>query len=339
MTIALPPSIERGAPRLTDRFGRTHTYLRISVTDRCNLRCVYCMPKEGLAWTPDETLLSVDEIVRVARIFVAQGVTKIRLTGGEPTVRPDLDALIERLAALEGVRSLLMTTNGMTLRRKARNYQQLGLNGLNISLDTLKAGRFQKITRRDGFAETMHGIEAALSAGFDSVKINVVVMAGVNEDEILDFVHFVRDKPLNVRFIEFMPFKNNEWREGKMISYAEIRTQIERHYPLRPIRQEAGDVAKDFAIEGFRGTVSFITSMTDSFCGTCNRLRLTAEGSIKPCLFSHAEVSLREDLRSGVPDRIIAGKIRQAVLLKQEGHAAMRDLPGLENRSMIQIGG
>jgi cyclic pyranopterin phosphate synthase len=185
----------------------------------------------------------------------------------------------------------------------------------------------------------MEGIEAAISVGFQSIKLNVVLMAGVNDDEILDFMHFVKDKPLNVRFIEFMPFKNNEWQEGRMISYAQMKDVIGKSFRLVPIFQEPTDVAKDFAIEGFQGTVSFITSMTENFCGTCNRLRLMADGSIKSCLFFPAEVNIREDLRSGVSDDMITQKIRQAVQLKPEGHAAMQELPKLENRSMIQIGG
>lgn len=324
---------------LTDRFGRKHTYLRISVTDRCNLRCTYCMPAQGIEWRPRNEILTYEEIIRVASIFTAHGVTKIRLTGGEPTVRSDLEALISGLSNLPGLESLLMTTNGISLREKAGLYNELGLSGLNISLDTLRPDKFQSITRRDHFHEVLEGIDAAIIAGFQSIKLNVVVMAGVNDDEILDFVHFVKDKPLNVRFIEFMPFKNNEWQEGRMVSYAEMRALIEKTFQLVPIRQAPTDVAKDFAIEGFQGTVSFITSMTESFCGTCNRLRLMADGSIKSCLFFPAEVNIREDLRSGASDDMITEKIREAVRLKPEGHAAMRELPKLDNRSMIQIGG
>lgn len=297
------------------------------------------MPAQGIDWRPRNEILTYEEIVRVASIFIGHGITKIRITGGEPTVRSDLEDLIQGLASLPGLESLLMTTNGVSLKQKAVVYRELGLSGLNISLDTLQPDRFQKITRRDYFHEVMEGIEAAIIAGFQSIKLNVVVMEGINDSEILDFVHFVKDKPLNVRFIEFMPFKNNEWQEGRMVSYAEMKGLIEKSFQLVPIVQAATDVAKDFAIEGFQGTVSFITSMTESFCGTCNRLRLMADGSLKSCLFFPAEVNIREDLRSGVSDDMITQKIREAVQLKPEGHAAMRELPKLENRSMIQIGG
>jgi cyclic pyranopterin phosphate synthase len=297
------------------------------------------MPAQGIDWQHPNEILTCEEIVRVAGIFIAHGITKIRLTGGEPTVRPDLEALIEELARLPGLKSLLMTTNGVSLKQKGKDYKRLGLTGLNISLDTLQPDKFEKITRRNHFGDVLEGIEAAIAAGFHPIKLNVVVMAGVNDDEILDFVHFVKDKPLNVRFIEFMPFKNNDWQEGRMVSYAEMKGKIKNAFSLMPIVQAPTDVAKDFAIEGFQGTISFITSMTENFCGACNRLRLMADGSIKSCLFFPAEVSLRDDLRAGASDAMITQKIREAVRLKPEGHAAMRELPGLENRSMIQIGG
>lgn len=324
---------------LTDRFGRFHNYLRISVTDRCNLRCIYCMPKEGLVWKEREDILTYEEIVRIARVFAGLGVDKIRLTGGEPTIRHDIEFLIEQLAAIAGIQSLLMTTNGTTLGQTAALYRERGLTGLNISLDTLQPDKFSKITRRDNFIDVLNGIDAALEAGYESIKLNVVLMAGINDDEVMDFVHFVQDKPLNVRFIEFMPFKNNGWQGGTLVPFTQIRSVIEASYALTPILTEASAVAKDFAIEGFQGTVSFITSMTESFCGTCNRIRLTADGNLKSCLFHHEEVPVRDHLRQGMDDRTLVNKIREALSLKPEAHAPMEVLANQDNRSMIQIGG
>ncbi len=324
---------------LTDRFGRKHTYLRISVTDRCNLRCTYCMPPEGIDWKPREEILTYEEIVRVARLFAQNGVTKIRLTGGEPTLRTDIEELIEGLAGISGIRSLLMTTNGVTLQHKAALYKQKGLTGLNISLDTLEPEKFAQITRRDHFDAVMAGIEAALSVGFESLKINVVLMAGINEDEMINFIRFAQDKPINVRFIEFMPFRLNGWEDQRLVSYAEMKARIQEHYELIPILREPSAVAKDFAIRGFQGTVSFITSMTESFCSTCNRVRLTADGAIKSCLFFPKEISIRDLLRSGTSDDALLEAVHEAIWLKPEAHGTSQELVNSDNRSMIQIGG
>lgn len=326
-------------PMLTDRFGRFHRYLRISVTDRCNLRCVYCMPAEGLVWKPRQEILTYEEIVRLARIFVDLGVDKIRLTGGEPTIRTDIELLMERLAQLKGLRHLLLTTNGVTLRKKANLYREKGLTGINISLDTLNPDRFLRITRRDNFYDVLAGIDAALEAGFESVKLNIVVMAGVNDGELLDFVDTYRDTRINVRFIEFMPFRNNGWNQAGLVSYAQMKARIQEHYELIPMVTEPSAVAKDFAVAGYPVTVSFITSMTQSFCSTCSRIRLTADGSIKACLFHPAEVNVRNLLRQGVSDTILVSKIHEALMRKPEGHAAPLELQKSENRSMIEIGG
>lgn len=325
--------------RLMDRFGRAHTYLRISVTDRCNLRCTYCMPPEGLAWKQRDELLSYEEIMRVARVFVSMGIDKIRITGGEPMVRQNLDVLLSQLSGLDGLNTLAMTTNGMLLAPQAKQLKQAGLNAINISLDTLRPERFKQIAKRDGFHAVMAGIEAALSVGFDSLKLNVVIMAGVNEDEILDFVEFTKDKPMNVRFIEYMPFKDNAWSQAGVFPYLAMRQLIESRYALVPITPGFGAVAKDFKLPGHKGTVSFITSMTDSFCGTCNRLRLTSDGQIKSCLFQPAEVNIRDSLRSGLTDFGLETLITSAVLQKQEAHPPMEELLNLENRAMIEIGG
>jgi len=325
--------------RLIDRFNRAHTYLRISVTDRCNLRCQYCMPPEGIEWKERRELLSFEEILRVARVFVAMGIDKIRLTGGEPLARKNLDMLIEQLAGLDGLNTIAMTTNGILLSDQVSRLKEAGLSALNISLDTLRPERFQQISKRDYFHQAMAGIEAALNEGFDSIKLNVVVMAGVNEDEILDFVRFVEDKPINVRFIEYMPFKNNAWSQGDVYPFLSMKRQIESRYELRPVAPEFGAVAKDFVLPGYLGTVSFITSMTDSFCATCNRLRLTADGQIKSCLFHPAEVNIRDTMRTGISDFELETLIESAVLQKQEAHPPMEELLNVENRAMIEIGG
>jgi molybdenum cofactor biosynthesis protein A len=324
---------------LVDRFGRRHTYLRISVTDRCNLRCRYCMPAEGLPWLERADVLSFEEIERLTRLFVSLGVTKLRLTGGEPTVRRELPRLIERLAGIPGVESLLMTTNGWTLARHAETYRNAGLTGLNVSIDSLKAEKYKEITRFEGLDRVMEGLDRAAEQGFEPLKVNVVLMAGVNEDELLDFIELARDRPINVRFIEFMPFPDNGWDVARVYPYAEMLARIRERYELIPLATEQAAVAKDFGVTGFQGTLGFVTSMTDSFCGDCNRLRLTADGQLKVCLFSNGERSLRDLLRSGASEEEIEGAIRGALASKWKEHPPMEQLFRLENRRMVQIGG
>lgn len=324
---------------LVDRFGRVHTYLRISVTDRCNFRCRYCMPSHGLVWKDRSDLLSDDEIVRVARLFIRLGVDKVRLTGGEPSVRPGIERIIGRITEDAGPGAVFMTTNGYRLARNAAALRAAGLHGLNISIDSLRRDRFQQITLRDGLHNVLAGIDAALDAGFPSVKINVVVMAGVNADEILDFVEFARHRPVNVRFIEFMPFKNNGWKAADVYPYARMLSDIRARHALERLDTERSAVGKDFGIAGFAGTIGFVTSMSDSFCSTCNRIRLTADGQLKSCLFGPAESNLRDRLRAGAPDDDLEQQIREALWRKQKEHPPMQDLLHVDNRSMIQIGG
>ena len=325
--------------RLIDNFGRKHNYLRISVTDRCNLRCQYCMPHEGIAWKKKDQLLTFEEIIRISRVFARMGVDKIRLTGGEPLVRRDLEVLIEQLALIDGVKTLAMTTNATLLKPLARHLKSNGLTALNISLDTLREERFAEITRRDDFYSVMDGLNEALEVGFDSLKLNMVVMSGINDDEVMDFVDFARDKALNVRFIEYMPFKDNQWKSDKVVTFQQMREQIQQKYNLYPLSAEPSAVAKDFSIDGYPGTVSFISSMSDSFCGTCNRLRLTADGSIKSCLFYPAETSLRDELRRGITDEYLEELILQTLALKPEAHPPAEEIAAENNRAMIEIGG
>jgi len=325
--------------RLIDRHGRRHSYLRISVTDRCNLRCAYCMPPQGIAWTPRADVLSDDEIVRLARVFVGLGITKIRLTGGEPLSRRGIEDIARRLSALPGLLALVMTTNGISLDRRARALRDAGVDGLTISLDTLRRDRFLEIAKRDQFQAVMDGISASIEAGFTPLKINVVVMKGVNDDEILDFVAWAKDRPVNVRFIEYMPFPDNHWSTGGLMPWAEMRALIEQRYTLVPLAGDASAVGKDFRLKGHPGTVSFVTSMTESFCGGCNRLRLTCDGNIKSCLFHPAERSLRDAMRGGADDAEIERLILMAVDAKPAAHPPMEELLTVKNRAMIEIGG
>ncbi|KAJ4763284.1 hypothetical protein LUZ62_073659 [Rhynchospora pubera] len=325
---------------LTDSFGRFHSYLRISVSERCNLRCHYCMPAEGVELTPSSHLLSQEEIIRLAGIFVSSGVTKIRLTGGEPTIRKDLDAICLRLSGLKGIETIAMTSNGVVLAKKLPRLKECGLNALNISLDTLVPAKFEFMTRRKGMERVLESIYAAVDIGFDPVKVNCVVMRGINDDEICDFVELTRDKPINVRFIEFMPFDGNVWNFKKLVPYAEMLDRVKQKYKdIRRLRDHPSDTAKNFQIEGHRGKISFITSMTEHFCAGCTRLRLLADGNFKVCLFGPSEVSLREPIRAGVDDLGLKQIIGAAVKRKKAKHAGMFDIAKTANRPMIHIGG
>ncbi|MBS0663770.1 MAG: GTP 3',8-cyclase MoaA [Verrucomicrobia bacterium] len=324
---------------LTDGFGRFHDYLRISVTDRCNLRCLYCMPADGLVWKERAEILTFEEIERIAGLLVRQGVRKIRLTGGEPTMRRDLEVLIARLRALPGLQSLVMTTNGLRLADRAARYRAAGLDGLNVSLDTLRPDRFEQMTRRTGLERVRHGLEAALAAGFATVKLNVVVMRGLNDDELPDFARLARTSPLEVRFIEFMPFDRNEWSTDRLVPYAEMRRRVESAVTLQPLAAGPNAVAREFAVAGGAGRIGFVTSMTEDFCAGCNRLRLTADGRLKNCLFSVGEADLRGPLRAGADEAELLAVIRGCVREKWAGHPPPAELAALHNRAMIQIGG
>ncbi len=324
--------------RLIDSFGRAHSYLRISVTDRCNLRCVYCMPHDGLEWKKRDELLTYEEITRLAVIFAAMGITKIRLTGGEPMVRKGLSTLVRDLGAIAELKTLAMTTNATLLAEHAKELKELGLNALNISLDTFSKERFTAIARLDQFDQVMAGIYAAIECGFDSLKINMVVMAGVNDDEVMAFADFAAKHKINVRFIEYMPFKDNQWTSAKVVTYKDMLAEIEKRYELTRMVNDPSAVAKDYAIAG-GGSVSFITSMSESFCSTCNRLRLTNDGSIKSCLFYPAEINLRDAMRKGASDNDLEGMILYSLVQKPEAHPPAEEIAAGENRAMIEIGG
>ncbi|XP_046567734.1 molybdenum cofactor biosynthesis protein 1-like isoform X2 [Haliotis rubra] len=327
---------------LTDTFGRQHTYLRISLTERCNLRCQYCMPQDGVQLTPKQMLLSTDEILALSQMFVKEGITKIRLTGGEPTVRKDLVDILKGLDSLrsEGLKSIAMTTNAITLSRRLPLYQDAGLDQLNISLDTLVPPKFEFITRRKGFDKVLEGIDKALELGYDPVKVNCVVMRGLNEEEIVDFVEFTQHKKVDIRFIEYMPFGGNKWNFNKLVSYQQMLDIIRSRWPdFDRLSDHPNDTSKAYQVPGFAGQVGFITSMSEHFCGTCNRLRMTADGNLKVCLHGEAEVSLRDALRNNTPQEEMLEIIGAAVKRKKKQHAGMLNLSKMKNRPMILIGG
>ncbi|CAL1574653.1 unnamed protein product [Knipowitschia caucasica] len=324
---------------LTDTFGRKHSYLRISLTEKCNLRCQYCMPEEGVKLTPKAQVLSTAEVLTIARLFVHEGVDKIRLTGGEPLIHPDVLHIIAELRKLQGLQTIAVTTNGLNLSKALPRLQQAGLTHLNISLDTLVPAKFEFIVRRKGFHKVMESIDKAIELGYDPVKVNCVVMRGFNEDEVLDFVSLTEKKPVEVRFIEYMPFDGNKWNFKKMVSYQEMLDQIRQHWPnIEPLPAGPTDTSKTYQIPGFRGQVGFITSMSEHFCGTCNRLRITADGNLKVCLFGSAEVSLRDVLRSGASEEELLQIIGAAVGKKKKQHAGMFNISKMKNRPMIFIG-
>ena len=323
---------------LIDSFGRTHRDLRISVTDRCNFRCTYCMPEDGLEWIDRSELLSFEEIERVAALMVERfGVDSIRLTGGEPTIRANIAVLVEKLAALDV--DLAMTTNGTTLDRLAGDLRAAGLGRLNISLDSLRRDRFEELTRRDDLERVLAGVDAATAAGFDPVKINVVVMRGINDDEILDFARFGRDRSVEVRFIEFMPLDaDGDWSESKVVTQREIVERITEALPLDEPRRGV-DPATMFRYRDGGGVVGVIPSVSEPFCESCDRVRLSAEGALRSCLFAHDETDLRDSIRSGGSDDDVERLIRDTVASKWAGHAIGKVNFIRPSKSMSQIGG
>ncbi len=326
---------------LVDTYGRLHTYLRVSVTDRCNLRCNYCLPPEGITPTAHEQILTFAEIIRLVRIFSALGVTKVRLTGGEPLVRKDIDKLVADLSGIRGISTIGLTTNGVLLENHVLPLKTAGLSQLNVSLDTLRPGKFAEITLRDDYRRVRNGIAAALAAGFVPLKVNVVVMNGVNDDEIPAFVELARRKPINVRFIEYMPFVNGPQQQGRFMPCSAVHRMITAKYRLTaiPVGEKEASVAREFRIPGFAGSIGFISPMSDHFCAKCNRLRLTAEGSIKSCLFYPAEAGLRDRMRAGATDAELVDIIRGVVEQKREGHPPLEMLTTLEKQTMIKTGG
>lgn len=325
---------------IIDAYNRPHQYLRISLTDNCNLRCFYCMPEEDYSFTPAPQLMTAAEIQTIAAIFVEEGVNKIRLTGGEPLVRKEAATIIESLSALPA--ELTLTTNGIRLHSFADLLYDRGVRSVNISLDTLNENKFEMITRRNQFARVKENISLMLEKGF-RVKVNMVVMKGINDNEINDFVRWTRDTPVEIRFIEFMPFSGNRWTSNKVFTMHEILEVIGKEFAPVPSEAAKADTAKKFTIPGHAGNFAVISTMSAHFCGDCNRMRLTADGKLKNCLFSSEETDLLTALREG---RDIRPLIHACIARKAEklgGQLATNfenvQPEAIHNRSMIAIGG
>jgi len=323
-----------------DPFGRNINYLRISVTDRCNLRCIYCMPLEGVPQMSHSELLSYEEIQTVVRAAAELGINRIRLTGGEPLVRAELPELVRMLSRIEGIEELSLTTNGVFLKKYALELKQAGLSRVNVSLDTLKADTFRYITRLGELQGVLEGIEAAKKAGFEPVKTNTVVMRGINDDEILDFAKMTYEDGWHVRFIELMPFKG----VVEFVPSIELRQHISLLGKLEPCASITGNgPAMYYRLPGARGTIGFISPLTEtSFCSRCNRMRLTSDGKLRPCLLREDEIDLKLPLRSdeiGAPMKELKRLILKAVASKPEHHHLNEGVARLVNRKMSQIGG
>lgn len=330
---------------LVDRFGRVHDYLRISVTDRCNLRCVYCMPEEGVEFLPREQILSYEEIVSVVRVLAKSGVRKLRLTGGEPLVRKDLDRLILMLSLIPGIEDIALTTNGIMLAQKAEKLKRAGLNRVNISLDSLRGDRYAQITRGGDIQRVLEGVEESRRVGLHPLKLNVVLMKGFNDDEIPDFLALILDQPLQVRFIEYMPIghADSEWRRR----YLPLNTVLKRCEELGLKVAPAKDVygngpVTSYRIVGARGSFGLIHPVSDQFCKECNRLRLTADGNVKACLYWADEWNVRRYIGD---DAAVEQLFRRALAEKPESHEMAKVLEEQQQshqptwRRMSQIGG
>ncbi|HEU5117810.1 MAG TPA: GTP 3',8-cyclase MoaA, partial [Isosphaeraceae bacterium] len=310
------------APRLIDRFGRTHNNLRISVTDRCNIRCVYCMP-ESVRFLPRADLLSFEEIERFARVAVSQGINKLRLTGGEPLMRRGLPELVEKLVRIDGLIDIGLTTNGLQLAPMAQALFDAGLRRLNVSLDTLDPKRFEELTRRTGLDQVLEGILAAKAAGFDPIKLNAVAIKGVTEPDVVPLAQFCRQHGLELRFIEYMPLDaGNRWEREKVLFASEILQRIEEGVgPLKPApHQDPSAPALDHEYADGGGKLGLIASVSRPFCQSCNRVRLTADGKLRNCLFALEETDIRALLRAGAPDDALARALVESVTAKWEGH-------------------
>jgi cyclic pyranopterin phosphate synthase len=327
---------------LVDGFGRRHTSLRVSVTDRCNIRCFYCMPNEAVVFRPRDELLTYEEIERFVRALAPLGISKLRLTGGEPLVRTNLARLVRMLAAIPGIADLALTTNGMLLAEQAEALRAGGLKRINISLDAMREAVFQQISRRPGLDRVLEGIAAAQRVGFEQVRLNAVAIRGITEDEIAPLVRFARERDLELRFIEFMPLDAEQhWSDDEVLTGGEIRRRVEEEFgPLVPaVRSDPSQPAVDFRFADGRGGLGFINSVSEPFCSGCNRLRLTAEGQVRNCLFSTVEWDARRLLRSGAADEDLRALVRDCVAAKARAHGIGE--PGFQRpeRAMYQIGG
>lgn len=331
------------SPVLTDTYGRDHSYLRISLTERCNLRCTYCMPAEGIPLSPRSHMMSFEEIYTLAKHFTDHGVRKIRLTGGEPLVRKDVSRVFEKLATLPA--ELSITTNGVLADRFIRDFKKYGIQKINVSLDSLNREKNTSITRRDYFEKVFNNIKLLVAEGF-IVKMNCVLIKGLNDNEVIDFIDLTKEMPLTVRFIEFMPFDGNRWNLTQLVSLEDILKQVTDHYGpfgAQRIADAPNDTSRNYRIEGYKGQFAVISSVTNPFCDSCNRIRLTADGKLKNCLFSSSEYDLLSVLRKG---HDIVPVIATAVQSKKKIRNGLNSLEAftdtdnhLHNRSMIAIGG
>ena len=338
----LPTLSERSDERLADSFGRRITDLRVSLTDRCNFRCVYCIPDEHNDWIPRQELLRYEEIESIVRASVSLGIEKVRLTGGEPLLRRDLPVLVEMLGRIPGVRDFALTTNGYFLPQAAGDLARAGLRRITISLDSIRTAKFALLTGRDALARVLEGIEAARSAGLDPIKVNCVVMRGFNDDEVADFAAFARESALSVRFIEFMPLDGRpDWDRNQVVSGAEMLAAIRQRFDLVAVDPATpSETARRYRFaDGAPGEVGFITTITEPFCDGCSRLRLTADGKLRTCLFSARAHDVKALVRGGAPQAAIERFIRETVLTKEAGHAinVAGFTPSAE--SMSSIGG
>jgi cyclic pyranopterin phosphate synthase len=330
---------------LVDAFGRVATDLRVSVTDRCNLRCTYCMPAEGLDWIPGDDLLSAPELVRVIGLAVAEGVREVRFTGGEPLVRPDLESILRGVAELTPAPSMSLTTNGIGLEQRARDLRAAGLHRINVSLDTLKPDRFATLTRRNRLDDVLKGIDAAGRAGLKPIKINTVLMRGVNDDEVVDLVSWALQAGLQPRFIEQMPLDaQHAWSRTEMVRAEEILEQLADAFLIEPVTEPRGsDPAEVWAVrspEGqLQGTVGVIGSVTRPFCGSCDRVRLTSDGQLRNCLFAREESDLRGPMRAGATDDELVDIMRRSLASKKAGHGIDDPTFVQPQRPMSAIGG
>jgi len=332
--------------KLIDRFNRVHDYLRISLTDKCNLNCIYCNPKNLQRTLINQTeLLSNEELLRLVKIFLQSfEVRKIRFTGGEPLARKDFLQLFEEVGRLKKDYDfeIGLTTNGTLLKENLEALKKFGFNKLNISLDSLDPNKFTAITGSDSLHSVLRSIDKALSLKFAPLKLNAVIIRNINDDEILDFIEFIKDKDMNIRFIEFMPFTNNAWSKDGFISSSEIRNIIEQKYQLKTLDEKLSLVSKDYELIGYKGKISFISSISDHFCDSCNRLRITAKGKMKLCLFSNGEneIDFRRIFREEkLSQNEIEDRIIKALQMKEEKHSDIDSISRIDQNEMISIGG
>ena len=334
--------------KLIDNLGREISYLRVSITDRCNYRCIYCQSEKEFEFIPHQEILRFEEIVEIVQEAVNLGVTKVRITGGEPLVREGIVDFIRHLRKINKLEDISLTTNGFFLPEYAEKLKDAGLNRVNISLDSLQEEKYKKITRGGSLEKALKGIDSALKAGLLPIKINTVLIRGINDDEVEDFVRLALERPLNIRFIEFMPSGEeviNEF-EDKFISVQEIKEKLIKKYLLNPIKiSTANGPAKYYQIKGGQGTIGFITALSQHFCKTCNRIRLTSEGKLRPCLFSNKEIDIKKAIRNAKTDdkiirsKIIRNNIGEAVSIKPEDHKLNEKFSNRDSFKMSKIGG